>query len=176
MKRILLLLGVISVFLLAGCSQDVSSADDDELSEEDVIDARLSSVENSSSSAESSSERSVSGDKSSSSGVLSSSEGFSSSGVLSSSGTNSSSSVNSSNSVKSSTSAEASSSSVKKVQPKLDDYPYYDYVAVPWSIGPRKSTPRYYDADAFDSLKYTLVDTNEFRDDFTWNARIESGR
>ena len=189
MKRFFLFSGLISVLLLAGCSQEVSSADDEELSEDVVEESSSSSSKKSSSSAKSLS----SGEINSSSSVKSSNSAESSSSADSLSAGKSSNSVESSSSAESSSSSNTvesssetmsssvaesssalaeSSSSSKKVQPKQDDYPYYDYVAVPWSIGPRKSTPRYYDAAVFDSLKYTLIDTNDFRNDFTWNDQV----
>ena len=174
--------------LAGGCSQVVSNPyEEEELSDDIVVDdeensssskktskssssAKSSSSGKSSSSAKSSSSGKSSSSATSSSAANSSTSAKSSSSATSSSSVNSSSSETSSSSMASSSSSAESSSSSNKVQPRLAEYPYYDYVAVPWSFGPRNSTPPYYDASLFDSVEYTWINADEF-DDSDWEWR-----
>ena len=171
------------VLLIAGCSQVVSEPLEDEDSiesdEVSVLDSSSSQDESKSSNSDkSSSSVKTSSSSESSSAEESSNSENSSSPVNSSSSATTSSSVNSSSSATSSSSNPESSSvelssSSTKVQPRLDGYPYYEYVAVPWSFGPRNSTPPHYDAGLFDSLKYTWFNADEFNDsDWEWSQDL----
>ncbi len=153
MKRFVLFSGLMGALLLAGCSQVVSTPlEDEELTDDDAT------VMDSSSSQKVS--KSSSSRKSSSSAKMSSSA-------------KSSSSVKSPSSSTSSSSSTALSSSSKKVQPRLAEYPYYEYVSVPWSFGPRNFTTPYYEASLFDSLKYTWFNVDEFNDsDWEWREDL----
>lgn len=174
---------------LVSCSQNASEAlEDEEKVEVDDVDSSSSekssssviksnssgssSVAETSSSAESSSAEGSSSSENLSSSVNSSSSANLSSSATTSSSVDSPSSATSSSSNPESSSAELSSSSTK-VQPKLDGYPYYEYVSVPWSFGPRNFTPPYYDAGLFDSLKYTWFNADEFNDsDWEWSQDL----
>lgn len=171
MKRFVLFSGLMGALLLAGCSQVVSTPLEDEESTDSDDIAVMESSSSHKASKSSSSGKSSSSVKSSNSEKSSNSK-ESSCSAKSSSSVKSSSSAASSSSMSSSSSAILSSSS-KKVQPRLAEYPYYEYVSVPWSFGPRNPTPPYYDATVFNSVEYTWFDADEFNDsDWEWRQEL----
>ena len=51
--------------------------------------------------------------------------------------------------------------SADKVQPKINGYPYYDYVSSSWTYDNTTSVPPYYDPSLFTEQNYTWVDADQ---------------